>query len=351
MRLRMPKVKFKPALFFLLVSSSVLFYIAVDVPIAYPMPQRCEPFPLDKAVKLAESGKKGTWDAARKIKKLAKTCLPPDHTLMIYSANNTPENLDFKQGFNVIEYLNFLFDGKSGMPAEMEANFESVKPQKRCAVIGNGGILLGSGCGKEIDTKYDFVMRSNIAPIKNFTSDVGIKTNFTIINLETVRKIYNLLAREKSDPETTAIIEKIRFLNDSIIWYPKGVRFRFYARMRLQTVARKLKDEYKLAIRVGYSWRTLAAIIKWFWSLTEYYTTTGLNLYTIATTFCDEITLYGFYPFHSDSQGRDIQYHYYEDIPYKYENNVHDFPAEFDHLQKLEKIGALKLVTGKCNNK
>ncbi|XP_019625571.1 PREDICTED: alpha-N-acetylgalactosaminide alpha-2,6-sialyltransferase 2-like [Branchiostoma belcheri] len=47
----------------------------------------------------------------------------------------------------------------------------------RCAVVGNGGILKGSGKGKEIDG-HDFVWRVNAAITEGFEEDVGKRTSF-----------------------------------------------------------------------------------------------------------------------------------------------------------------------------
>ncbi|XP_078619191.1 alpha-N-acetylgalactosaminide alpha-2,6-sialyltransferase 2-like [Branchiostoma floridae x Branchiostoma japonicum] len=47
----------------------------------------------------------------------------------------------------------------------------------RCAVVGNGGILRGSGKGEEIDG-HDFVWRVNAAITKDFEDDVGKRTSF-----------------------------------------------------------------------------------------------------------------------------------------------------------------------------
>ncbi|KAI2650002.1 Alpha-2,8-sialyltransferase 8E [Labeo rohita] len=49
----------------------------------------------------------------------------------------------------------------------------------RCAVVGSGGILKNSNCGRETDSA-DYVIRFNMAPINN--SDVGLKTDLITIN-------------------------------------------------------------------------------------------------------------------------------------------------------------------------
>ncbi|XP_062331126.1 alpha-N-acetylgalactosaminide alpha-2,6-sialyltransferase 1-like [Osmerus eperlanus] len=46
----------------------------------------------------------------------------------------------------------------------------------RCAVVANGGILNGSGMGKEIDA-HDYVFRMNGAVIQGFEEDVGKRTS------------------------------------------------------------------------------------------------------------------------------------------------------------------------------
>lgn len=77
---------------------------------------------------------------------------------------------------------------------------------------------------------------------------------------------------------------------------------------------------------------------------------TGLLMYTMATRFCDEIHLYGFWPFPKDASGNPVKYHYYDMLKYRYFSNAspHRMPLEFKTLKTLHSKGALKLTTSKC---
>lgn len=78
--------------------------------------------------------------------------------------------------------------------------------------------------------------------------------------------------------------------------------------------------------------------------------TTGLLMYTMATRFCEEIHLYGFWPFSLDPQGKPVKYHYYDTLKYEYtsSSSPHTMPLEFRTLSTLHRQGALRLHTGVC---
>ena len=52
---------------------------------------------------------------------------------------------------------------------------------KKCAVVSSGGVLLGSGCGSDIDG-YDHVFRINCPVTRGFEADVGSRTDVHILN-------------------------------------------------------------------------------------------------------------------------------------------------------------------------
>ncbi|CAH1251798.1 ST8SIA3 [Branchiostoma lanceolatum] len=87
---------------------------------------------------------------------------------------------------------------------------------RKCAVIGNSGILLDSGCGNEIN-KADFVFRCNFAPTKGYEKDVGTKTNFTTFNGSILQYRFKYLATEKQREE---FLKFVQALGDAIFWMP-----------------------------------------------------------------------------------------------------------------------------------
>ncbi|XP_078660664.1 alpha-2,8-sialyltransferase 8B-like [Branchiostoma floridae x Branchiostoma belcheri] len=209
---------------------------------------------------------------------------------------------------------------------------------KTCAVVGNSGILRGSGCGDDIDRK-DFVIRVNNATLKTFEQDVGGKTNMTIIN----SRVLDNIERVNFDPQW--IISR----NNSIKSYILGTHRNLPA---LNMMIRKLD----LNITMTYSVSPPRRHIKPFWNekynsnLSKGVTTAGLNTYTLASTFCDIITLYGFYPYQRNLHNKKLHYHYYDkkSIKMNVKKSVHDFFHQHELFKSLHASGALKLVTDVC---
>lgn len=97
------------------------------------------------------------------------------------------------------------------------------------------------------------------------------------------------------------------------------------------------------------------------WSSNRYWKTkqlspkrlsTGILVYTLAAAMCEEVHLYGFWPFGWDpSTGRELPYHYYDRKGTKFTTKwqeSHQLPAEFKQLYKMHAEGLTKLSLSHC---
>ncbi|XP_035666645.1 CMP-N-acetylneuraminate-poly-alpha-2,8-sialyltransferase-like isoform X2 [Branchiostoma floridae] len=215
-----------------------------------------------------------------------------------------------------------------------------------CAIVGNSGILLGSGCGQEIDS-HDFVIRCNLAPVTEYVKDVGRKSDLVTMNPSVLPTAFGGL-KEKHWEEK--FVKRLRMLEHSMLWIPafttiNGEKYVQYTNRII------LKND--LNIKTLYPTKHLAHSIRGFWLQAKTRIkrpSTGLYMYTIATRFCQEIHLYGFFPFTVDVNGRPVRYHYYDNGKYNFydKRRPHSMPVEFQALRRLHDKGALRLLTDKC---
>lgn len=79
---------------------------------------------------------------------------------------------------------------------------------------------------------------------------------------------------------------------------------------------------------------------------------TGILMFTLASSLCDQIHLYGFWPFGWDpNTGKELPYHYYDKKGTKFTTKwqeSHQLPTEFKLLFKMHTEGVLKLSLSHC---
>ncbi|XP_071961305.1 CMP-N-acetylneuraminate-poly-alpha-2,8-sialyltransferase-like [Antedon mediterranea] len=218
---------------------------------------------------------------------------------------------------------------------------ELIPPQRTCAVIGNGGILLNSGCGAEIDA-HDFVMRSNLAPIKEFVNDVGNETNVMTNNGFGSRRLLYCAKTGDKSCEGQFRVGRFREFPNAVIWFSKLTSVPTLDHRTYVNFFRR-NNLYNL---VAYPFKNLKGLLRRFWNMTDY-PSSGLFLYTAAVPFCDMISLYGFYPFSTAPDGRTILYHYEGKTEVEF-NNSHNMPSEYRKLTEMSKQGYFRMVTDKC---
>lgn len=209
----------------------------------------------------------------------------------------------------------------------------------RCAVVGNGGILKNSSCGSQIN-KADFVIRLNLAPI-NVSTDVGKKTNLITANPTQILRGYRNL---KNHPEPLA--DKMSNYGNPPLIMP-AFSFAFCTRVSLQVrqVLRTVHPQQEVAyFNPNYLWD-----LHRYWRRRGHRAarlSSGLMLASIALELCEEVHLYGFWPFNFDLSQKALPHHYYDNVgPH---GGLHSMPREFIQLLNMHSNGAISLHIGKC---
>ncbi|XP_065139207.1 alpha-2,8-sialyltransferase 8B isoform X2 [Paramisgurnus dabryanus] len=267
-------------------------------------------------------------DAERDISILKSTFKPGDVIHYIFDRQSTT---------NISENLYHLLPTTSPMKNQHH---------KQCAIVGNSGILLNSSCGPEIDS-HDFVIRCNLAPVEEYAADVGLRTSLVTMNPSVVQRAFQDL---NSEEWVERFVHRLQSLSGSVLWIPafmaKGGEERVEWAIRLILL-------HTVNVRTAFPSLRLLHAVRGYW-LTNHVQikrpTTGLLMYTLATRFCDEIHLYGFWPFANDPDGKPVKYHYYDTLTYRYTSSAspHTMPLEFRTLSALHRQGALRLHTGPC---
>ncbi|XP_066299412.1 CMP-N-acetylneuraminate-poly-alpha-2,8-sialyltransferase-like [Branchiostoma lanceolatum] len=214
---------------------------------------------------------------------------------------------------------------------------------RSCAVVGNSGILLGSRCGPQIDSA-DFVFRCNLAAIEGFVNDVGTKSNFTTMNPSVLPHDYkgcreNISIREK-------FVKRLSLIHDQILHIPAFVTVN--GRQDVEFTNAMIL-EHHLPIKASYAPRGATERMKALWKDSDFnpkWPSTGSIMFALAACVCDQIHLYGFYPFGKNKDGREIKYHYYGSA-----RNLlhHNMTEEYRAFQTLHQRKALVLHTEACN--
>ncbi|XP_034366636.1 alpha-2,8-sialyltransferase 8F isoform X2 [Arvicanthis niloticus] len=214
-------------------------------------------------------------------------------------------------------------------------------PYNQCAVVGNGGILNKSLCGAEID-KSDFVFRCNLPPITGSASkDVGSKTNLVTVNPSIITLKYRNLKEEKA-----RFLEDISTYGDAFLLLPAfsfrantGISLKVYQTLKESNMRQKVLFFHPRYLRhLALFWRTKG--------VTAFRLSTGLMIASIAVELCENVKLYGFWPFSKTVEETPLSHHYYDNkLP---KHGFHQMPKEYSQMLQLHMRGILKLQFSKC---
>lgn len=212
-------------------------------------------------------------------------------------------------------------------------------PVESCAVVGSGGSLLDSRCGKDID-RHTFVFRTNLPFTDGFERDVGSRLTHAMVNTALTLEMQNAaIAHEQHRPFTTnsshtarlalvrgAIVvslgqeQGVRYLakhmrhpgawayfNTSAIWMPNQVyRFRHF-------------ETWRLAIHDSRRDSSLRA------------PSTGMLTVAVAAALCENVYVYGYRPLKPGQP-----YHYWDKrAAADLSHGHHNFNLEHDVLDIL----------------
>ncbi|KAL4659531.1 alpha-N-acetylneuraminide alpha-2,8-sialyltransferase-like isoform X2 [Arapaima gigas] len=296
--------------------------------------------PTDKEVVQEVLRHGGAWKrnatAVRSLRKLLEDCCEPRKMFAVTQENSPMGKVLWYDG----EFHHSYTVNNDTFPLflkETPLHF----PLKRCSVVGNGGILKRSGCGPQIDGS-DFVMRCNLPPLsEEYTGDVGTKTHLVTANPSIIEKRFqNLLWSRRS------FVESMKMYGQSYVYMPA---------FSMKPGTEPSLRAYHALADVGSAQKVLFANPEFLKSVDSFWKrrgihakrlSTGLFLVSLALGLCEEVEIYGFWPFATGLDERFVSHHYYDNVlPF---SGFHAMPEEFLQLWQLHKEGVLHMRLTDC---
>ncbi|KAK2827515.1 hypothetical protein Q7C36_018441 [Tachysurus vachellii] len=269
---------------------------------------------------------------------LSRCCNAP--AFLFTTQKNTPSGTKLRYEADTSVILHIVPEIFKMLPEDMPY---SKSQFKKCAVIGNGGIIKNSKCGKEIDST-DFVFRCNIPPIsEKYAADVGTKTNLVTINPSIITEKFQKLEKSRR-PFYDALTS---YENASIVlpafYNARNTDVSFRVKYALDdfggTAARRVfffHPQYLLGAQRFWSAQGVRAKRL----------SSGIMLATAALELCQEVHLYGFWAFPMNPAGIFVTHHYYDNV--KPRPGFHNMPHESFNFLHMHAHGILHVHTGEC---
>ncbi|XP_077995783.1 alpha-2,8-sialyltransferase 8F-like isoform X2 [Glandiceps talaboti] len=209
-----------------------------------------------------------------------------------------------------------------------------------CTIVGSGGILSGSNCGHKID-KADAVFRFNVPFTKPFEKAVGNKTTINTINRSVFTERYNSL---RTSEDLTRVVDDLKeIVRDGFAWMPEFSHDREH-NVSDAVIPLLVKNNLKIMFMHPDHYRAIRK--HWqAWGM-RILISSGFYFTSVAIQLCDEVQLYGFWPFRQGPCNQNLTYHYYNE---KKITTDHSFSLEFLALVELHRLGVIKLNIEDCN--
>ncbi|XP_010226039.1 PREDICTED: alpha-2,8-sialyltransferase 8F [Tinamus guttatus] len=284
-----------------------------------------------------------TWvkrpEECTKFRSELASCCDAVHNF-VASQNNTP--LGSNMSYEVESKKTILITENIFRMLPVSSPF-SAYPFKNCAVVGNGGILKNSSCGAEID-RADFVFRCNLPPTTgSMSKDVGNKTNLVTVNPSIIAQKYNKLNKKK-----TEFLQNIAVYGDAFLLLPA---FSYRSNTATSFKVYQTLKEFKAMQRAIFFHPTYLKSLAQFWrtkGVKAYRLSSGFMITSAAIELCENVKIYGFWPFSKSTEKMPISHHYYDNqLP---KPGFHAMPKEYNQILQLHGKGILKLQFGKCES-
>ncbi|XP_067106391.1 alpha-2,8-sialyltransferase 8E isoform X1 [Osmerus mordax] len=267
---------------------------------------------------------------------LSRCCNAP--SFLFTTKRNTPAGTKLRYEVDTSGILPITTEVFKMFPDDMPY---SKSQFKKCAVIGNGGIIKNSKCGKEIDSA-DFVFRCNIPPISDkYSTDVGTKTDLVTINPSIITERFQKLEKWRRP-----FYEVLQNYENSSMVLPA-----FY-NTRNTDVSFRVKymlDDFDSQRGVFFFHPQYLLNVQRFWAVQGVRAkrlSSGLMLVTAAMELCEEVHLYGFWAFPMNPSGIFITHHYYDNV--KPRPGFHAMPHEIFNFLHMHTRGIVQVHTGPC---
>ncbi|XP_063969956.1 alpha-N-acetylneuraminide alpha-2,8-sialyltransferase-like [Lytechinus pictus] len=181
-----------------------------------------------------------------------------------------------------------------------------------------------------------------MAPLKPFKVDAGMKNNYVSMNPSILRTRFQNLQSAKSHKAFNADVSKY----SGILSIPCfGTGGSLARSMKAMSVVKSKRPQMTCMnpahfISLSKFWGAAGAL--------HSRHSTGFYFVSMAIQICDEVDLYGFWPFFSrfGNQKTDIRYHYFDKL--KHASKIHSMNEEFAILVQLHNLGIVNLNIGSC---
>lgn len=209
----------------------------------------------------------------------------------------------------------------------------------RCAVVGNGGALLRTPHGQEID-EFDAVFRINYAPIRRYAAYSGTKTTFDLVNSQHA-KAFLPEEQTASYGGRLPTSKRARVRNSTVVVFEVDndfARQQLYAklmrhfRVELQAPPPLILSP-ELVVAIHDLWDRLRFIMQSKHKRTDYKTKpmSGFFAAMLAAQMCNSVHTYGFSPWKGQKNSA-IKYHYFDSTKAVLDSHSFDLAYEMFRL-------------------